>query len=234
MATAADLVRAHWALPRPALKAAAAITAMLLPLIVVVAVWAGATAALALSMGALAGLAPALALPRTQALALALPAAMTGAVAVAVAGQAFPAGCFVALTCLLVAPANVIRNGLLAGIPTSAAVLATYSSGLDPVVTAGLMLAGGLLIVVLFGRFRQPSNLVGITTRSAAVHAVATASAVGLAVLVVTHFEVPHGYWIPMTITIVLRPYGAETRRVARDRVLGTVGGAVLASRSRC
>lgn len=101
----------------------------------------GATAAVGVAMGYLGCVAPALMLPRRQALGPSFLPAMTGAVAAAVNGQAFAAACFVAMACLLVAPANGSRNGLLAGVPTVAAVLTTVSSSFEPFEVSGWMLA---------------------------------------------------------------------------------------------
>jgi uncharacterized membrane protein YccC len=42
--------------------------------------------------------------------------------------------------------------------------------------------------------------------------------------------EEPWGYVLPMTLTLVLRPFGGETLPMARHRVVGTLVGAVLAA----
>ena len=43
-------------------------------------------------------------------------------------------------------------------------------------------------------------------------------------------FEVPHGYWLPLTMVIVLQPDYGSTRQRAAQRVLGTVAGSIAAS----
>lgn len=205
------------------------VTAALLIPLVAVYVLVGATPGMGLAMGYMGSLVPALKVPRLRALALTAPVAMTGAVATAVNGQAFVVACFLALVCLLVAPANVFSNGLLAAVPTVAAVIATLPSRVDPFELSGWMVAGGVLVVLLMSPLRKPGDQVGLDVNSAWTHAIAMGAAVGVSALLVTAFEVPHGYWICMTLTLVLRPYGAETLSVARQRVLGTIGGAVLA-----
>src|SRR6185436_7567515 len=40
----------------------------------------------------------------------------------------------------------------------------------------------------------------------------------------------PHGYWLPFTVVVVLQPDYGSTRQRAGQRVLGTLGGSVLAS----
>ncbi|MGB8021822.1 MAG: FUSC family protein [Candidatus Nanopelagicales bacterium] len=218
-----------WSIPRPALKVALLLTlVMLVPTVVAYAAF-GEPAALAVGLGFAMCLTPATRLRYGYALAAVVPAAMTGAVAASVAGQAFPAACFVALACLLVAPANVMHNGLLAGIPTVAAVYATLPTQQPSGTVAAGMLVGGGIAVGLVSRVTRPRELVGVDARTSWRHAIAMAAAVGLVVFAITALDQPHGYWIPMTMTLVLRPYGTETMAIARDRITGTLAGGVLA-----
>lgn len=55
------------------------------------------------------------------------------------------------------------------------------------------------------------------------------AVAAATVVYAVQYFGIPHGYWIAVTLTVVLRPLPNITRARGRQRVLGTVGGVVLA-----
>ncbi len=41
-------------------------------------------------------------------------------------------------------------------------------------------------------------------------------------------FQMNHGYWIPLTIIIVIQPYYGATRKKGFERVVGTVAGTVL------
>ena len=218
-----------WAIPRKVLKVAVSLTLiMLVPTTLAYALF-GEAAALAVALGFVISLTPATKLPARYALAAVVPAAMAGAVAVALAGQAFPAACFVALACLLVAPANVLQNGLLAGIPTVAAVYATLPMRQSPGTVAIGMLVGGAIAIGVATRVQRTGELVGVDRRTSWRHAVAMAESVGAVVFAITTLDQPHGYWIPMTMTLVLRPYGAETLAIARDRIAGTLAGAVLA-----
>ena len=203
---------------------------LMAPLVIVYAT-AGTVAALAVAMGYTGSLTPALKLRPRYSMALSIPAAMTGVVAAGIAGQALAAACFVALACLLVAPANVVQNGLLAGIPTIAAVYATLPDHQDPVQVGIWMLVGGAVVVGLSAltRLREPAEPVRVDPWTAWAHAVAMALVVGMIVLVLGVLDIPHGYWIAMTMTVVLRPYGIETQTVARQRVVGTTLGAALA-----
>jgi uncharacterized membrane protein YccC len=51
-----------------------------------------------------------------------------------------------------------------------------------------------------------------------------------LSVFVYKWFEIPHGYWLGLTLVVVMQPDYGSTRQRAAERVLGTVLGSVLAS----
>ncbi|HEY5893658.1 MAG TPA: FUSC family protein [Chthoniobacterales bacterium] len=51
-----------------------------------------------------------------------------------------------------------------------------------------------------------------------------------LAILVYKGFHIHHGYWIALTMIIVLQPDYGSTRKRAGERILGTLAGVVLAS----
>ncbi len=68
-----------------------------------------------------------------------------------------------------------------------------------------------------------------LTPRSVAFrHAVRTAVCLCMALLVAHLWQLPHGYWLPMTVAIVLRSDFAATFKFGLLRVLGTVLGLVL------
>ncbi|MGC3991838.1 MAG: FUSC family protein [Chthoniobacteraceae bacterium] len=43
-------------------------------------------------------------------------------------------------------------------------------------------------------------------------------------------FDIPHGYWLPLTFVVVMQPDYGSTRQRAAERVFGTVTGSALAS----
>jgi uncharacterized membrane protein YccC len=59
-------------------------------------------------------------------------------------------------------------------------------------------------------------------------HAVRTAACFSMALLVSRQWQMPHGYWLPMTAAIVLRPDFAATFNFGLLRVVGTVFGLLL------
>ena len=223
-------LRSGWTIPRQVLLLSTAIGAVLIATVLGVLALAGMEAALGLGMGFLAGTRPAISLSPRNAVALALPMAMAGAVAVALRGQPFAAACFVALCCVMVAPAEIRQESLLAGLPTAAAVLVAAPGAYDPAQTAGWMVAGSLRLVLISVVAKFPSPPVaGTSPVRAWRHATVMAASVGIVIYLVQHFEVPHGYWVAVTLTVVLRPLHGLTRTKARQRIIGTVVGVVLA-----
>jgi uncharacterized membrane protein YccC len=61
-------------------------------------------------------------------------------------------------------------------------------------------------------------------------HALRLAAASALAALAASAFHVTRGYWIPMTVVVVLKPNFGGTLHRAVQRITGTVAGAVLAA----
>ncbi|HYO01100.1 MAG TPA: FUSC family protein [Mycobacterium sp.] len=61
-------------------------------------------------------------------------------------------------------------------------------------------------------------------------HAIRLATAVGAGVAVERFADVPHGYWIPLTVLMVLRPETAHTYTRCVGRVAGNAVGIVAAS----
>lgn len=218
-----------WAVPRHVLLVSALAAVVLLAPLIGGYLLAGPTAAIGIGMGYLVSTRTALGLRPAQALGLVVPGAMAGAVAVAVRDQPLAAACFVALCCLLVAPANVLADGLMSGVPTIAAVLVAVPGNFEPAATAGWMLFGGLIMVVLGTRLGTPSLPAGLPQQRAWRHAIVMAVSVGVVVYLVALWDLPHGYWIALTLTVVLRAFDDETKRRSWERVLGTIGGVVLA-----
>ncbi len=218
-----------WGVPGRSLLLSSVVTVVLIAPIVVAYLVGGTSAALAIGLGLLASLRPAVALRPLPALALAVPAAMAGAVAIGLRGQPLAAACFVALCCLLVAPAGMLQDGLMAGVPTAAAVLVLVPGDLDPGRTAIWMLIGGALVVGVATRMPRSTPAAGVEQRRAWRHAAVMALSVGAVVYLVALWQVPHGYWVALTLTVVLRPFDDQTMTRAGQRVLGTIAGALLA-----
>lgn len=61
-------------------------------------------------------------------------------------------------------------------------------------------------------------------------HALRISVVAALDVLIIRAFNISHGYWLAMTSIIVLQPYGFGTVRRSYHRVVGTIGGGILAA----
>lgn len=59
-------------------------------------------------------------------------------------------------------------------------------------------------------------------------YALRTAIVGTLALFVSRWFAIPHGYWLPFTVMIVIQPYFGATIQKAIDRVLGTILGGIF------
>jgi uncharacterized membrane protein YccC len=59
-------------------------------------------------------------------------------------------------------------------------------------------------------------------------YALRSALAATLAMFIYKWFNIDHGYWLPFSVMIVIQPYFGATLKKARDRVIGTVIGALV------
>ena len=220
---------AEWRLPGRTLLLSTVGTIVVVAAVVVAFIAGGTQGALAIGLGIMASLRPAIGLRPLYSAGLVVPTAMAGAVAVALRGQPLAAACFVALCCLLVAPAGTLQDGLLGMVPTVVAVLVLVPGEFQPGRTAIWMLLGGALVVGIASRLPRTTPAVGIEPPRAWRHAVVMAIAVGAVVYLVGLWDLPHGYWVALTVTAVLRPFNDQTMKRSSQRVLGTIGGALLA-----
>lgn len=60
-------------------------------------------------------------------------------------------------------------------------------------------------------------------------HALRLGVASALAIAVYKLFRVEHGYWLIITVLVIVKPVFADTRKRALERVLGSVAGGILA-----
>lgn len=113
-----------------------------------------------------------------------------------------------------------------------------------------LVLAGGAvqLAIVLASRWLAPGHLFAPATNASFTlgsilsqirdmianrapglgHAITMALAVSAAELLYRVLDMPNGYWVPMTVLLILRPAARETAARALARLVGTLCGAGL------
>ena len=221
--------------PRPALKAAAIALA---PVIVVAAAgWllVGPLAAIGIVLGVVAGSTSAtVKLPwrdRVVACALCLAAAAGGLLAAAapVPWSILCSVLVVAATGMLQAPLNRWSSGMIVQAPLLAAISATTGAVVSqPLVALGALAVGMVLVLVIAAVLGLQAPPTPAEPRIALRHAVATAVSCGVALGIALAFQIDHGYWLVVTLALVLRPVRHETVPTARARVTGTVVGVVI------
>lgn len=167
--------------------------------------------------------------PRTAAVVTLLlgGAAALGALA---SGDPWLSGLAVTLAIVLTAPANAYSAGMLMMAPILTMVFAVTDRGW-PWWQAGLWgVIGGLvgLAIVQVMRFgqRPPQPL---PSRLAWRHAIVLGPAAGLSIVVAELLDLPHGYWVAVTLMVVLRPVPGERRDYVQQRLAGTMAGAGIA-----
>lgn len=224
-----DALLDGWAVPWRAFWGSATLLALAVAPVVLVGVVVGPEAAVPMALAYVMCLGVPSRLAPVHAAQLVVIVAVVAAVAVALRGQPFAGACFAVLLCLMMAPVNMLDNGLLIGVPAVVALyLGVPGLELDPAPTALWTLAGGLVAVLLLRTSRRPP-LRGVSAATAYRHAAVMAVAMGVSVGLVLELDVPHGYWVPLTLGVVLLPFAAETRSKARQRIVGTVVGGLLA-----
>lgn len=197
---------------------------------VAVGAWLGGpAAAVGVLLGVAGGLQPAvLDVGRPTRAGLAALVPLSAWLGVTAAGHPVAAGVVVAALTLLQWPAGPRVGGALAFVPVVAALGA--SIGLSDAGRLALWTGVGVaLIVALAAALHVKVPVTPVPEALARRHALVAAVASGLALALCLENGVTHGYWLVVTLALVLRPIPGETSSSARDRTLGTVAGAAVA-----
>lgn len=135
----------------------------------------------------------------------------------------------VALSALLAYPGDRASAGLLSMAPVLVVLegLGVVKVGWVAAFFASLLVGGYVVLVIRLRRLRMTPQpvVVGLAAR----HAIALAVLTGGVAWLVTVRDLPHGYWIIVTLAVVMRPSMSESSTMARDRVVGTVIGSLIA-----
>ncbi len=91
-----------------------------------------------------------------------------------------------------------------------------------------LAVGGAVIVGLAAAALATPRPVPGVPAAMAARHAVATGVAAGLASYGTSVLELSHGYWLVLTLALVLRPQRGESSNEAVDRVVGTLLGVVV------
>jgi hypothetical protein len=160
---------------------------------------------------------------------LAVVVGCAGAAGAAVAGQPVGAAVVLLITTLAVGAANQLSIGMFALVPVLAAVFASADRGLTWWAAGGWSLAGGACGILLLRLMKGRSDSVALDARHAWRHSIVLAFTCSATMYFALKWELPHGYWVPLTILVALRPLPAERREIMADRLWGTLVGAALA-----
>ncbi|NLG20084.1 MAG: hypothetical protein GX555_01455 [Actinomycetales bacterium] len=220
-----------WAPPR---KAVVGALVVLVPVLVVTALaawWLGLAAAVWVVLGVAAGANVAIASvpPPTRAVALVV-LALAGPLGLLTADRPWIAAAVIALTGLVQAPLNQVSRGVAALAPMLVAFGFTAGFPQEPWVA----LAGTAMGVLTVG---VTARALGITKEpepvgqvDAVVHGLGMAVGAVVALLVADSLDADHAYWMVLVLAVVLQPRGHLTRELARDRLVGTLVGVVIAA----
>ena len=167
--------------------------------------------------------------PRTAALTTLLLGAAAAAGAL-VEGNLWLSGLAVGLAIVLTAPANAYSAGMLMMAPILTMVFAVTDRGW-PWWQAGLwgviggLVGLGIAKAMRFGQ-RPPQPL---APALAWRHAIVLGVAAGVSIVAAELLDLDHGYWVAVTLMVVLRPVPGERRDYVQQRLAGTLTGALIA-----
>jgi hypothetical protein len=209
-------------------------SAMLIGLVVLVGAVAqavgGPTASVAVGLSAGAAMAFGTVLSTRAATMVTLVLGAAAALGAGVTGHPWLSGLAVAVMVLATIPANAYSADMLMLAPLLTMVFTVtdrgwpwWQAGLWGVV--GGVVGLGIAALMRFGK-RPPQPV----PRALAVwHAVVLAVAAGGSVATAELLGLEHGYWVAVTLLVVLRPSAAARGALIRPRIIGTLAGAALA-----
>lgn len=214
--------------PAAAIRQALLALAAALPVIALAAFASGMPAAVWAVLGLVMGTTSGAFLDTARSVPLTIAAAAMVAGAAAAAGRAVLVGCIVAGACVLAGLADRWSAGLLMLAPVTAAIAGSQRSALSWPVLGGWVLAGALYGVTTVSLLHTHLHPRALSAGRAALHAVMLATLCGTAAGLATALRLPHGYWIVLTLAVVLRPVVQESARRAVQRVAGTLLGVLI------
>lgn len=164
-----------------------------------------------------------------QALGSAVLAAGLAAAASAADDNALAVAGLMLVAAALLGATNQHSAGLMTLAPAIVIIFGPSAVDMTPGATFGWVLLGGVLgwlVITLFKFSAEPKPVPpGVAWRHAIVLGVLSSVAMYWAVA----NNISHGYWLAVTLVVALRPLPEQRSHTLRDRLLGTLAGAVLA-----
>lgn len=156
--------------------------------------------------------------------------ACVAAIATAWHLQLWPITILVGLAAVATGIASTISASAFTGAPAIAMILGGNDFAIDPALAAILTFVVGAYLVFLVTAMKLKAPAQPVPIRQALIHAGVMGLFCGVAAWAYLQFSLPHGYWLVLTLAMILRPTVRETANMTRDRVLGTIVGALIAA----
>ena len=159
--------------------------------------------------------------------------AITALVAMIAGSNALTGAIWVGLMAAILG-ATAVRgyHHALIGLPIISSVIITQpaylSEATEVTIAVAVGAALGLLVRVIPPRISLPPSP-RLTTEGAALYGVILFAFVFATVYLTVAFNLPHGYWLTVTVLAVIQPDIAKTRNRVAGRIIGTVLGAIAA-----
>lgn len=135
----------------------------------------------------------------------------------------------VVVTCLAAGLLSRFSAGVFGVGPVVAAVMGMNPPANPPLTVALVMAAVCAYVILVVHVLKAHLEPTPVPFDAAVRHAVVMAVACGAATAIGLHYDMPKAYWLVMTLAIVLRPYTIDSLTKNRQRVVGTVLGAIIA-----
>ena len=198
------------------------------PLVVAALLAGNDAAAIWAALGLLTGAGTQVFLGVARSAVLVLASVAVVAAATAERGDAAAVGLIAAAAAIVGGLANLKSAGVLSIAPATAAIAGVAPLPVTWWQAGGWLLAGGaygIILVRVAGVHLQPRPA---PARNVLIHTVVLTVLCGVAAGLTVAYRLPHGYWIVLTFVSVLRPSRPESARRARDRIAGTLLGALV------
>lgn len=155
--------------------------------------------------------------------------AALGALGVLVRDDPWLAAALVGVAGLAQIPLSRWSAGIGAMVPVAAAMGTSIPVADDALAFGGWVVAGGVLMVAIAAVLGAAVEPDPVPAGDAWRHGVVAAVAVAVAAFLTVGRGIDHGYWLVLTLAVVLRPVGGDTVTRALDRSVGTVLGVAVA-----
>jgi hypothetical protein len=190
----------------------------------------GTTASITVGLAAGSAMTYGTVMPTRVAAVVTLVGGAAAALGAAVSGDPWLSGFAVAAMVLITAPASAYSAGALMLAPLLTMVFAVVDRGW-PWWQAGIWgVVGGLVGLLIAGILRFGKRPpVRLPWRVAWRHATVVAIAAGASIVLAESLSLGHGYWVAVTILVVLRPLPEERTGYIIQRIWGTLLGAFIA-----